>query len=118
MDAVQAVKLGRAFPQYQPLPPRSERVAARLAVCEREHSRAPSPTVRSKIEAQETRKDRRAVAGYAGGGWVSFEGRGSCGASRPSGRWSSSSSGAARSSASGRSAQAVRATLANRLCKT
>lgn len=28
-DAAQAVKLGRAFPQYKSLPPRSERVAAR-----------------------------------------------------------------------------------------
>ena len=63
-DAAQAVKLGRAFPQYNPLPPRSERVAARLAEWERENGRAPSPVVSSKIEAQEARKDRRAVAGY------------------------------------------------------
>ena len=63
-DAAQAVKLGRAFPQYTSLPPRSERVAARLAEWERENGRAPSAVVRSKIEAQEARKDRRAVAGY------------------------------------------------------
>ena len=58
------MKLGRAFPQYTQLPPRSERVAARLMEWEREHGRAPSPVVRSQIEAQEARKDRRAVAGY------------------------------------------------------
>jgi conjugative relaxase-like TrwC/TraI family protein len=63
-DAAQAVKLGRAFPRYQPLPPRSERVAARLAEWERENGRPPSPVVRSKIEAHEARRDRRAVAGY------------------------------------------------------
>ena len=63
-DATRAAKLGRAFPQYTPLPPRSERVASRLAAFEREHGHAPTPVVRSKIEAQEARKERRAVAGY------------------------------------------------------
>ncbi|WP_165372359.1 MobF family relaxase [Nocardioides iriomotensis] len=59
-----AAKLGRAFPKYKPFPPRSERVAARLRDFEDEHGRVPSPQVRSKIEAQEARRDRRAVAGY------------------------------------------------------
>jgi conjugative relaxase-like TrwC/TraI family protein len=63
-DARAAAKLGRAFPRYKPLPPRSERVAARLRDFETEHGRAPSPQVQSKIEAQEARRDRRAVAGY------------------------------------------------------
>ena len=40
-DAAQAVKLGRAFPRYQPLPPRAGRVAARLAAFEAEHGHAP-----------------------------------------------------------------------------
>ena len=62
--AAQAVKLGRAFPRYQPLPPRAERVAARLAAFEAEHGHAPSAMVRSKIEAQEARRERRPVAGY------------------------------------------------------
>jgi conjugative relaxase-like TrwC/TraI family protein len=56
--------LGRAFPQYTALPPRSERVASRLAAFERQHGHVPTPVVRSKIEAQEARKERRAVAGY------------------------------------------------------
>src|SRR4051794_25704425 len=62
--AERAAKLGRAFPQYTPLPPRSERVAARLAAFEAENGHPPSPMVRSKLEAQEARRDRRAVAGY------------------------------------------------------
>jgi conjugative relaxase-like TrwC/TraI family protein len=63
-EAARAAKLGRAFPQYQPLLPRSERVAVRLAEFEVEHGHPPSRLVRSKIEAQEARRDRRAVAGY------------------------------------------------------
>ena len=62
--AAQAVKLGRAFPRYQPLPPRAGRVAARLAAFEAEHGHPPSAMVRSKIEAQEARRERRPVAGY------------------------------------------------------
>ena len=63
-DAERAAKLGRAFPQYTPLPPRDERVAARLAEFEAENGHPPTPVVRSKIEAQEARRERRAVAGY------------------------------------------------------
>jgi conjugative relaxase-like TrwC/TraI family protein len=63
-DAAQAAKLGRAFPQYTPLPPRSQRVAKRLADFESENGHQPSPVVRSKIEGQEARRERRAVAGY------------------------------------------------------
>src|SRR5580765_3290777 len=62
--AAQSVKLGRAFPRYQPLPPRAERVAARLAAFEAEQGHTPSAMVRSKIEAQEARRERRPVAGY------------------------------------------------------
>ena len=63
-SAAQAVKLGRGFPRYQPLPPRADRVAARLAAFEAEHGHPPSATVRSKIQAQEARRERRPVAGY------------------------------------------------------
>ena len=62
--ALQSVKLGRAFAQYQPLRPRAERVAARLAAFEAERGHAPSAIVRSKIQAQEARRERRPVAGY------------------------------------------------------
>jgi TrwC relaxase len=64
VDAEPAAKLGRAFPQYTQLPPRAERVAARLARFEAENGHPPTPAVRSKIEAQEGRRERRAVAGY------------------------------------------------------
>ena len=40
-------------------------MATRLAAFERKHGHRPTPVVRSKIEAQEARKERRAVAGYA-----------------------------------------------------
>ncbi len=63
-EALKAAKLGRAFPQFTPLAPRAERVAARLAAFEAENGHPPSPVVRSKIEAQEARRERRAVAGY------------------------------------------------------
>jgi len=63
-DARQATRLGRSFSVYTPLPPRAERVAARLAAFEAERGHPPSPVVRSKIEAQEARRERRAVAGY------------------------------------------------------
>jgi conjugative relaxase-like TrwC/TraI family protein len=63
-EAERAAKLGRAFPRYTPLPPRSDRVAARLAAFATENGHPPSPVVRSKIEAQESRRERRAVAGY------------------------------------------------------
>src|SRR4051795_1934628 len=63
-DAERAAKLGRAFPKYTPLSPRSERVAARVAAFQAENGHPPSPVVRSKLEAQEARRDRRGVAGY------------------------------------------------------
>ena len=63
-QADRSAKLGRAFPKYTPLPPRSERVANRVAAWERENGHPPCPVVRSKIEAQEARRERRAVAGY------------------------------------------------------
>src|SRR3954468_292133 len=63
-EAARAVKLGRAFPRYRDLPPRADRVQARVAAWTAEHGHPPSPMVRSKIEAQEARRERRAVAGY------------------------------------------------------
>jgi len=64
VDARRAAKLGRAFPKYQQLAPRRERVAGRVAAFEAEHGPPPSTGVRSAFEAQEARRDRRAVAGY------------------------------------------------------
>jgi hypothetical protein len=46
-EAGRAAKLGRAFPRYTPLPPRSERVAARLVDFEAENGHPLSPVVRS-----------------------------------------------------------------------
>ena len=63
-EAERAAKLGRAFPNYTPLPPRAERVAQRVTGFADEHGRAPSSSERSRIEAEEARRDRRAVAGY------------------------------------------------------
>ena len=44
--AAQAMKLGRAFPRYQPLGPRAERVADRLTAFEAEHGHPPSAIAR------------------------------------------------------------------------
>jgi conjugative relaxase-like TrwC/TraI family protein len=63
-DAERAGKLGRAFPNYTTLEARSERVARRLTEFRVERGREPSKAERSRIEAQEARKDRHAVAGY------------------------------------------------------
>src|SRR3954453_15923471 len=63
-EAERAAKLGRAFPKYTPLSPRSERVAARVAAFQAEHGHPPSPGGPAKLEAQGARRDRRAVAGY------------------------------------------------------
>jgi conjugative relaxase-like TrwC/TraI family protein len=63
-EATKAAKLGRAFPNYTPLPPRTERIAQRLQDFQTEHHRTPTPTERARIESEEARRDRRAVAGY------------------------------------------------------
>ena len=63
-EAQKAAKLGRAFPNYQTLEPRTIRVARRIEDFHHEHGREPSKAERSRIEAQEARKDRHAVAGY------------------------------------------------------
>jgi conjugative relaxase-like TrwC/TraI family protein len=63
-EAEKAAKLGRSFPSYTTLPPRSERIATRIHDFHNEHGREPTKAERSRIEAQEARKDRHAVAGY------------------------------------------------------
>ncbi len=63
-EATRAAKLGRAFPTYAPLPPRAERVTERSTGFQTEHGRPPTKSERSRIEAEEARRDRRAVAGY------------------------------------------------------
>ena len=63
-EAMRAAKLGRAFPAYTPLPPRAERVNDRITGFTDEHGRPPTSSERSRIEAEEARRERRAVAGY------------------------------------------------------
>jgi conjugative relaxase-like TrwC/TraI family protein len=63
-EAEKAAKLGRAFPNYTTLAPRSERIATGIQGFRNEHGREPTKAERSRIEAQEARKDRHAVAGY------------------------------------------------------
>ena len=63
-EAKKAAKLGRAFPSYAKLPPRGDRIAARLEQFRQEYGRPATKAERSKIEAQEAGRDRRAVAGY------------------------------------------------------
>jgi conjugative relaxase-like TrwC/TraI family protein len=63
-EAQKAAKLGRSFPNYATLAPRSERVATRVQGFHAQHGREPTKAERSRIEAQEARKDRHAVAGY------------------------------------------------------
>ena len=63
-ESERAGKLGRAFPTYTPLSPRAERVNDRITVFTDEHGRPPTSSERSRIEAEEARRERRAVAGY------------------------------------------------------
>jgi hypothetical protein len=63
-EAEKAAQLGRSFPNYTTLAPRSERVATRVQDFRSRHGREPTKAERSRIEAQEARKDRHAVAGY------------------------------------------------------
>lgn len=63
-EAEKAAKLGRAFPNYTTLEPRADRVARGIEAFESDHGRAPAKAERSRIEAQEARRDRHAVAGY------------------------------------------------------
>ena len=63
-EAEKAARLGRAFPSYTTLEPRADRVARRIEDFHHAHGREPSKAERSRIEAQEARKDRHAVAGY------------------------------------------------------
>jgi conjugative relaxase-like TrwC/TraI family protein len=63
-SAEKAAKLGRSFPNYTTLAPRSERIATRIQGFRNKHGREPTKAERSRIEAEEARKDRHAVAGY------------------------------------------------------
>jgi len=63
-DAEKAAKLGRAFLSYSQLEQRTDRVAARVEKFEQDNGRPASQSKRSKIEAEEAGRDRRAVAGY------------------------------------------------------
>ncbi|MFZ5848871.1 MAG: MobF family relaxase [Actinomycetota bacterium] len=63
-EAARAAKLGRAFPAYTPLLPRADRVTGRVTDFTAEYGRPPTSQERSRIEAEEARRERRAVAGY------------------------------------------------------
>jgi conjugative relaxase-like TrwC/TraI family protein len=63
-EAEKTAKLGRSFPNYTTLAPRNERIAIRVQDFQDRHGREPTNAERSRIEAQEARKDRHAVAGY------------------------------------------------------
>lgn len=63
-EGEKAAKLGRSFPNYAALEPRNDRIKRRVQDFQDRHSREPTKVERSRIEAQEARKDRHAVAGY------------------------------------------------------
>jgi hypothetical protein len=63
-DAEKAAKLGRSFPNYTTLAPRSDRISTRIQGFRNEHGREPTKAERSRLEAEEARKGRHAVAGY------------------------------------------------------
>jgi conjugative relaxase-like TrwC/TraI family protein len=62
--AVREAMLGRAYPRYEPLPPFAERVTARLGELRRLTGREPTAAERKKIQAEEAKRPRSAVAGF------------------------------------------------------
>ncbi|MEV7925971.1 MobF family relaxase [Kitasatospora sp. NPDC088779] len=62
--AVKAATLGRKYPEYEPLDPFAERVDRRLAVIEKEARRAPTSAEIKKVQHEESRRQRAAVAGF------------------------------------------------------
>ena len=63
-QAQKAASLGRPFPQYQDLGPFDERVSARLTAIQDEVGRAPTAAEEKKVQREEARRQRRAVAGF------------------------------------------------------
>ncbi|WP_457029295.1 MobF family relaxase [Kitasatospora sp. P5_F3] len=63
-DAIKAATLGRKYPEYKPLDPFAERVAARLAIVEKQARREPSREEIKKVQHEESTRQRAAVAGF------------------------------------------------------
>ncbi|MFJ9523476.1 MobF family relaxase [Kitasatospora sp. NPDC101801] len=62
--AIKAATLGRKYPEYEPLDPFAERVERRLAVIEKETRRTPTSAEVKKVQHEEFRRQRAAVAGF------------------------------------------------------
>jgi conjugative relaxase-like TrwC/TraI family protein len=62
--AVREAMLGRAYPRYAPLPPFAERVSARVAELRRVTGRGPTRAELGKIQREEAKRPRSAVAGF------------------------------------------------------
>ncbi|ROR37195.1 MobF family relaxase [Kitasatospora cineracea] len=62
--AIKAATLGRKYPEYEPLDPFAERVERRLAVIEKETRRTPTGAEVKKVQHEESRRQRAAVAGF------------------------------------------------------
>jgi conjugative relaxase-like TrwC/TraI family protein len=62
--AVREAMLGRAYPTYRPLPPFTERVTARVTELRRVTSREPTRAELGKIQREEAKRPRSAVAGF------------------------------------------------------
>ncbi|GLW58574.1 MobF family relaxase [Kitasatospora phosalacinea] len=62
--AIKAATLGRKYPEYEPLDPFADRVEWRLAVIEKETRRTPTSAEIKKVQNEESRRQRAAVAGF------------------------------------------------------
>ncbi|MFG1926852.1 MobF family relaxase [Cryptosporangium sp. NPDC048952] len=63
-DARKAATLGLGFPAYKPLAPFADRVRKRLDDVTEQTGRAPTPAEAAKIQREESRRQRAAVAGF------------------------------------------------------
>ncbi|AUG76103.1 TrwC relaxase [Kitasatospora sp. MMS16-BH015] len=62
--AIKAATLGRKYPEYEPLDPFAKRVQRRLAVIRKETRRTPTSAEVKKVQQEESRRQRAAVAGF------------------------------------------------------
>jgi conjugative relaxase-like TrwC/TraI family protein len=63
-EALKAARLGRPFPRYEPLDAYDTRVSRRLKIIEAETGRDPTPAEIKKVQSEEARRQRAAVAGF------------------------------------------------------
>jgi conjugative relaxase-like TrwC/TraI family protein len=63
-DAIRAASLGRPFPVYEPLEKFAVRVRRRLAIISEETGRSPTEVEIRKVQRDEARRQRAAVAGF------------------------------------------------------